>query len=95
MLSNGNIMYVATVFSAQQLFECIQVVYCCWLAFELTFLYFFVIETKNHTLEETSALFDGQGASQLQYGVGVDILSPSDKSSGSLCEPVDISIVSH
>ncbi|KAL4259749.1 Major Facilitator Superfamily Sugar Transporter [Pleurotus pulmonarius] len=70
------------------------VVYCCWLAFELIFLYFFVIETKNRTLEETSALFDGQGASQLQYGVSVDILSPSDKSSGSLCEPVDISIVS-
>jgi sugar porter (SP) family MFS transporter len=36
--------------------------YCCWLAFELVFLYFFLIETKNRTLEETAALFDGDEA---------------------------------
>jgi len=35
-------------------------VYVCWLAFEGVFLYFFVIETKNRTLEETAALFDGE-----------------------------------
>ncbi|GLB42083.1 putative transporter [Lyophyllum shimeji] len=35
------------------------VVYCCWLCAELVFLYFFVVETKNRTLEETAALFDG------------------------------------
>ncbi|KAI0716664.1 general substrate transporter [Earliella scabrosa] len=34
-------------------------VYCCWLAFETVFLYFFIVETKNRTLEETAALFDG------------------------------------
>ncbi|KAI0828601.1 general substrate transporter [Trametes gibbosa] len=35
------------------------IVYCAFLAFELGFLYFFVIETQNRTLEETAALFDG------------------------------------
>jgi len=34
--------------------------YCVWLAFELVFMYFFVIETKNKTLEETAAIFDGE-----------------------------------
>ncbi|KIJ49078.1 hypothetical protein M422DRAFT_777634 [Sphaerobolus stellatus SS14] len=34
-------------------------VYLCWLVFELAFVLFFVIETKNRTLEETAALFDG------------------------------------
>ncbi|KAG6863537.1 hypothetical protein C0991_005222, partial [Blastosporella zonata] len=38
------------------------VVYCCWLCFELVFLYFFLIETKNRSLEETAALFDGEDA---------------------------------
>ena len=37
------------------------IVYCCWLAFELVFVYFFIVETKNRTLEETAALFDGVG----------------------------------
>jgi len=42
------------------------IVYDCWLAFELVFCYFFVIETKNHTLEETSIIFDsGQGAQHI------------------------------
>jgi sugar porter (SP) family MFS transporter len=36
------------------------IVYVCWLAFEGVFLYFFVIETKNRTLEETAAIFDGE-----------------------------------
>ncbi|KAJ7659223.1 general substrate transporter [Mycena polygramma] len=35
------------------------IVYCAWLAFECVFLYFFIIETKAHTLEETAAIFDG------------------------------------
>lgn len=29
---------------------------------ELVFLYFFVVETKNRSLEETAALFDGNEA---------------------------------
>ena len=42
-----------------------QIVYCCWLAFETVFLYFFVVETKNRTLEETAALFDGEDLDKL------------------------------
>ncbi|KAG6811658.1 hypothetical protein H0H92_006420 [Tricholoma furcatifolium] len=38
------------------------VVYCVWLLFECVYLYFFVIETKNLSLEETAALFDGEDA---------------------------------
>jgi len=40
------------------------IVYVCWIAFEFVFLYFFVIETKNRTLEETAALFDGEEAEE-------------------------------
>jgi hypothetical protein len=39
-----------------------QIVYVCWLAFELVFLYFTIVETKNLSLEETAALFDGETA---------------------------------
>ena len=39
--------------------------YCAWLAFETVFLYFFVVETKNRTLEETAALFDGDDLAKL------------------------------
>jgi MFS family permease len=34
-------------------------VYIAWLSFELAFIYIFLVETKNRTLEETAALFDG------------------------------------
>ena len=40
--------------------------YCCWLAFETVYLYFFIVETKGLTLEETAALFDGEDATKLQ-----------------------------
>ena len=43
----------------------LQIVYCCWLAFETVFLYFFVVETRNRTLEETAALFDGEELEKL------------------------------
>ncbi|KAI0062526.1 hexose transporter [Artomyces pyxidatus] len=36
------------------------VVYCCWLGFELVYCYFFVVETRGLSLEETAALFDGE-----------------------------------
>ncbi|KAI0738927.1 hexose transporter [Daedaleopsis nitida] len=42
------------------------IVYCCWLVFETAFLYFFIIETKGRTLEETAALFDGEDLQKLQ-----------------------------
>uniref|UniRef100_A0A8H7Y6V0 Major facilitator superfamily (MFS) profile domain-containing protein n=1 Tax=Psilocybe cubensis TaxID=181762 RepID=A0A8H7Y6V0_PSICU len=34
-------------------------VYVAWIAFEVVFCYFFIIETKGLSLEETAALFDG------------------------------------
>ncbi|KAJ8469926.1 hypothetical protein ONZ45_g16725 [Pleurotus djamor] len=44
-------------------------VFDCWLVFELIFLYFFIVETRNRTLEETCAVFDEKepqsGASRL------------------------------
>ncbi|TFK46860.1 general substrate transporter [Heliocybe sulcata] len=38
------------------------IVYCCWVAFEFVFLWLYVVETKNLTLEETAAIFDGTDA---------------------------------
>ncbi|CAK5274903.1 unnamed protein product [Mycena citricolor] len=35
------------------------IVYCVWLVVEAVFLYFYLIETKSRTLEETAAIFDG------------------------------------
>jgi sugar porter (SP) family MFS transporter len=44
------------------------IVYCVWIAFEFAFCYFFIIETKGLTLEETAALFDGENATQAIVG---------------------------
>ncbi|KAH8103089.1 general substrate transporter [Cristinia sonorae] len=49
------------------------IVYCCWLLFELVFLYFFVVETKNLSLEETAALFDGEDASNALHNATRDV----------------------
>ncbi|KAF9269876.1 general substrate transporter [Marasmius fiardii PR-910] len=51
------------------------IVYVCWLAFEVVYLYLFVIETKGLTLEETAALFDGDETTerlhaQAEHAVG-------------------------
>ncbi|KAJ7494748.1 general substrate transporter [Mycena galericulata] len=35
-------------------------VYMGWLAIELTFIWFYIVETKGRTLEETAILFDGE-----------------------------------
>jgi MFS family permease len=44
------------------------IVYTCWLAFEVVYMYFYVVETKGKngplSLEEIAALFDGPGAQQ-------------------------------
>jgi sugar porter (SP) family MFS transporter len=40
------------------------IVYVVWICFEFFFCYFYVIETKHRTLEETAALFDGEQATE-------------------------------
>jgi len=35
-------------------------VYIAWLSFELVFIWMYLVETKNRTLEETAAIFDGE-----------------------------------
>ncbi|KAJ7469437.1 hexose transporter [Mycena latifolia] len=40
------------------------IVYCVWLVCEGVFLYLYLIETKNRTLEETAAIFDGTDATE-------------------------------
>ncbi|KAL4931692.1 putative MFS sugar transporter [Aspergillus undulatus] len=36
------------------------IVYCCWLAFEVVFIYLFFPETSGRTLEELSFMFEGK-----------------------------------
>ncbi|PAV22912.1 hexose transporter [Pyrrhoderma noxium] len=35
------------------------IVYCAWIGFELGYVYLFLVETRNRTLEETALIFDG------------------------------------
>lgn len=54
--------------------------YCCWIAFETVFCYFYVVETKGLTLEETAALFDGEDAAkQIAAGEALAAVSPADE----------------
>jgi sugar porter (SP) family MFS transporter len=64
------------------------VVYCCWLAFEFVFLYLYVVETKNLTLEETAAIFDGEEATNEILGNGLNAVEHQgdEKQSGSVEE---------
>jgi sugar porter (SP) family MFS transporter len=41
------------------------IVYDCWLLVELIFIYFYIVETKGKTLEETAAMFDGEQSEKL------------------------------
>ncbi|KAL0950709.1 hypothetical protein HGRIS_007485 [Hohenbuehelia grisea] len=68
------------------------IVYCCWLVFELVFLYFFVVETRNKSLEETAALFDGEEAAEhikaTALGVPTEFFDHDEKKEGSSNENV-------
>ncbi|KAI0266086.1 hexose transporter [Gloeopeniophorella convolvens] len=61
------------------------IVYCCWLVFEVVYVYFFIIETKGLSLEETATLFDGEDVVQTQisaratYRAGALPPSPTDE----------------
>lgn len=61
--------------------------YCVWLVFEAVFCYFFIIETKNRTLEETAALFDGDQATRALHAAAGQV-DPvvAEKESGSFQE---------
>jgi hypothetical protein len=61
----------------------LQIVYCCWLTFELVYIYFFIIETKGRTLEETAALFDGEEAEAAVHAGAQDIHEDNEKGSDS------------
>ncbi|KAF8887528.1 hexose transporter [Infundibulicybe gibba] len=62
-----------------------QIVYVCWLAFEAVFLWLYVIETRNRTLEETATLFDGTEATKKIVGQAAHQVS-DEKSSASFHE---------
>ncbi|KAI0066160.1 hexose transporter [Artomyces pyxidatus] len=71
------------------------IVYCCWLAFELVYLFLFLVETKGLSLEETAALFDGeevvaqQIAARAHHALHHDVTSPvEEKSSAEFHEKV-------
>jgi len=61
------------------------VVYCVWIFVECVFLYRYVVETKNLTLEETAAIFDGDEATAEILGHGREVLdgkrTPDEKES--------------
>ena len=57
----------------EQLF--LQLVYVVWICFEFAFCYVYVIETRNRTLEETAAIFDGEDATELITGQGKTVLA--------------------
>ncbi|KAJ3806169.1 general substrate transporter [Lentinula aff. lateritia] len=66
------------------------IIYCCWIAFEIVFLYIYVVETKNLTLEETAALFDGKEAIEEITGNGRVDLTESEKDVARYTEIEDI-----
>ena len=72
----GNITYVVAL-ASQVLVRWIkrfQVVYCCWLVFELVFVYLYIVETKGLTLEETANLFVGKEVlERIERDSGADV----------------------
>ncbi|PBK90183.1 hexose transporter [Armillaria gallica] len=58
------------------------IVYVCWIAFECVFLYFYVVETKGLTLEETAVIFDGDDVTD-QFVQAAGIKTDDEKVSDS------------
>ncbi|KAG8831033.1 hypothetical protein FRC17_003809 [Serendipita sp. 399] len=50
----------------------LYIVYCCWLVFELVYIFLYLVETKGKTLEETAAMFDGNEVVQNIENVGTE-----------------------
>ncbi|KAJ1302471.1 hypothetical protein OPQ81_002789 [Rhizoctonia solani] len=71
-------------------------IYTIWLAFELAYIYFFAVETKGRSLEETAALFDGDDAiRELGARTHADLVEGAhhhEKGSGSL-EHVEVDVL--
>ncbi|KAL4802650.1 general substrate transporter [Aspergillus unguis] len=56
------------------------IVYCCWLGFELFFIYFMFPETHGRTLEELSFMFEGkEKANEVAAAVHKQIDEPEQK----------------
>lgn len=59
-------------------------IYTVWLMFELGFIYFFAVETKGRSLEETAALFDGEDAlKELEHRTRADLVEGGHEKDGS------------
>ncbi|CAG7848350.1 Lactose permease [Serendipita indica DSM 11827] len=55
----------------------LYIVYCCFLLFQLGYIYLFLVETKGKTLEETAAIFDGQKEVEQVANVGYQAVTES------------------
>ncbi|KAK0441522.1 hexose transporter [Desarmillaria tabescens] len=65
------------------------IVYVCWIAFECVFLYLYIVETKNLTLEETAVIFDGDDAKD-QLVLAAGMKTDDEKLSGSSVRDADL-----
>lgn len=72
-------------------------VYCAFLAFELVYVFLFLVETKGKTLEETAAIFDGQQQIDNIANVGHDAVTQSRHHYGfqQKSEDVELSLSRH
>jgi len=57
------------------------IVYVVWIAFEFVFIWFYLVETKNRTLEETALIFDGLNSVQQITKAAEKVDDVSDKES--------------
>ncbi|EJT99118.1 hexose transporter [Dacryopinax primogenitus] len=74
------------------------IVYDCFLLFQLVYIWFFLVETKNRTLEETAAIFDGDSdvadlASRAAHDAHLDSPVPTSLSVDKTDKTVEIAMV--